>query len=88
MTDFRKRINNPLLPSDATPEEYMILQQAILNIYNALDDPTDKFLVAFVNELNYTQEMAAEAVGKSNKWVSVRMEKIREKLRVKYRIRK
>lgn len=82
-----KTINHPLLPKDYTPEEYLIMSRSICNLYEILEDPTDKFLLAFVYELNYTQSMAAESLGKTDFWVSMRMTKIKKSLADRYKIK-
>jgi len=56
------------------------------NLYNKLSDPTDKFLIAFVFELGYTQSMAANSLNVSNAAVSKRINRIRVKLKIKYKI--
>ena len=87
MSDFRKRINHPLMPSDATPEEYIFLTRSVISLYEQLPEAIDKFLIAFVYELGYTQDMAAEAIGKSPGWVSQRVAVIKKSLAKNYRIR-
>jgi len=82
-----KTINHPLLPKDYTPEEYLIMSRSICNLYETLADPIDKFLLAFVYELNYTQSMAAESLGKTDFWVSMRMNRIKKYLAERYRIK-
>lgn len=75
------------MPKDYTPEEYLIMSRSICNLYEILEDPTDKFLLAFVFELNYTQSMAAESLGKTDFWVSMRMTKIKKSLADRYKIK-
>ena len=82
----RKRAIHPLLPQDPTPEEYGVLMHCVGNLYNKLSDPTDKFLIAFVFELGYTQSMAANSLNVSNAAVSKRINRIRVKLKIKYKI--
>lgn len=81
-----KKIVSPLLPEQYTPEEYFILTHSISNLYSKLESSTDKFLLAFVYELKYSQDMAGEALDKSPRWVSERMTKIKEHLAKRYRI--
>lgn len=75
------------MPKDYTPEEYLIMSRSICNLYETLEDPVDKFLLAFVYELNYTQSMAAESLGKTDFWVSTRMTKIKKYLAGRYKIK-
>lgn len=75
-----------MLPSDYTPEEYFIITRSVTNLYEKIKNPIDKFLVAFVFELKYTQSMAADSLGKSDFWVSMRMEKIKKLLSKSYKI--
>lgn len=82
-----KMVSHPLLPNDCTPEEYYFLKKSVADLYAKLSDPMDKFLLAFVYELNYTQDMAAESVNRSPGWVSQRMTKIKKILAVKYKIK-
>ncbi len=81
-----KKVVNPLLPPSYTPEEYFFLTRTISNLYSKLDDPVDKFLLAFVYELKYTQDMAAESLDKSSRWVSKRMDRIKKDLLEKYNL--
>lgn len=75
-----KRAKLPFLPPDATPEEYQVLSYALCDIYRKVDDPMDKFILAFVFELHYTQRMAAISLGVSDGYVSQRIDKIRKRL--------
>ena len=81
-----KTINHPMLPNDYTPEEYFLLTRSISNLYEKVKSPIDKFLIAFVYELHYTQSMAADSLGKSDYWVSVRMTNLKNFLAKKYKI--
>lgn len=76
-----------MMPVDPTPEEYFFLTRSISNLYSKLPDPMDKFLLAFVYELKYSQDMAAESLNKSPGWVSQRLTKIKQVLSVKYKIK-
>lgn len=75
-----KRAKLPFLPPDATPEEYQVLSYALCDIYLKVTDPMDKFILAFVFELHYTQRMAAISLGVTDGYVSQRIDKIRRKL--------
>lgn len=75
-----KRIKNPLLPIDATPEEYEIVQYSLTNIYSQFDDPIDKFIIAFCFELNYTQSLAADCLGVPTSQVPKRVSRIKQAL--------
>lgn len=48
---------------------------------------TDKFLIAFVFELGYTQSMAANCLDISDAAVSKRIDRIRIKLKKVYKVR-
>ena len=76
------------MPKKYTPEEYYFLTHSISNLYSKLSDPLDKFLLAFVYELKYSQDMAAESLDKSPGWVSRRLSTIKQLLSVKYKIKK
>lgn len=75
------------MPPDYTPEEYFFIKHSIADLYCKISNPTDKFLVAFLFELNYSVDMAAESLGKSNGWVSQRTKKIKAMLSSKYKIK-
>lgn len=75
-----KRARLPFLPPDATPEEYQVLSYALCDIYRKVSDPMDKFILAFVFELHYTQRMAALSLGVTDGYVSQRITKIRKRL--------
>lgn len=75
-----RRAKLPFLPPDATPEEYQVLSYALCDIYQRVPDPVDKFLLAFVFELHYTQRMAAISLGLTDGYVSQRIAKIRQRL--------
>jgi len=76
-----------MLPQDPTTEEYNILMHCVSNLYDKLSDPTDKFLVAFVFELGYTQTMAANCLDVSDAAISKRIDRIRVKLKTRYKVR-
>jgi hypothetical protein len=72
----------PFLPPDPTPEEYQVLSYALCDIYQRIPDPVDKFILAFVFELHYTQRMAAISLGLSDGYISQRIDKIRKRLSI------
>lgn len=59
---------------------------SVARLYNKLDDPIDKFLVAFVFELGYTQSMAANCLDKSDAAISKRIVRIKHKLKTQYKM--
>ena len=59
----------------------------VARVYGKLIDPIDKFLIAFVFELGYTQTMAADCLDVSSAAVSKRLDKIRSKLKRRYKKR-
>lgn len=74
------RILHPFLPPDYTPEEYEIVMYCVSDVYRHLEDPIDKFIVAFVFELGYKQDLAAKALQVSDSTISLRIKSIRAKL--------
>lgn len=58
---------------------------SIENLYCRLQDPIDKFVVAFVFELGYTQSVTANCLDVSSAAVCKRIKKIKKKLKKKYR---
>lgn len=79
-----KRGNYPHLPPNPTIEEYEIIEYSITNIYTKIDDPIDKFLVAFVFELGYTQSLASQCLEIDNAAVTRRIQKIKRNLGMNY----
>lgn len=68
------------LPDDRTPEETKILDAIMSDIYQELEDPKDKFILAFCFHLGYGKEETARALGVSHVSVWKRIKKIRRKL--------
>lgn len=64
------------LPPDRTPEETKILEAVMSRIYQKLDDPKDKFIVAFRYHLGFGMEETARAMGISYVAVWKRVKKI------------
>lgn len=56
---------------------------SVCNVYTKLDDPVDKFLVAFVYELGYKQTIAARILGVTDAYISMKLKRIRNKLKKK-----
>jgi DNA-directed RNA polymerase specialized sigma24 family protein len=73
-----------LLPLDATPEEVEFLEYSIVNLYSALERREDMFLVAFIHELGYKKELAAQILGLSNGSITNRLKRIQEQLSAGY----
>lgn len=82
-----QRSKHPLLPHDATPEEYKILEHSLSRIYEKFDDPTDKFLIAFVFELGYTRVLAADCLDMPYWVIAKRVDSITKELSIRYKIR-
>lgn len=68
------------LPDDRTPEEVKILDAIMSDIYQMLDDPSDKFILAFCFHLGYGKEETARALGVSHVSVWKRIKKIQKLL--------
>lgn len=73
-----------LLPKDQTPEEVMIAQALAVNVYQKLDDISDKFIVAMVFDMGYSREDTARALGMSYVTLYSRIKEIRRKLKRRY----
>lgn len=56
------------------------------NVYKKLDDPTDKFLVAYVFELGHTRKLAGEVLGLSKVTIWSKIKRIKRTLRECYKI--
>lgn len=74
-----------LLPSDYTPEEVAIVTHVVVNLYQKLNDPIDKFIVAFHYDLGYTTKMTSQSLGISDVSLFKRLTKIKKMLSYKYR---
>lgn len=74
------------LPPDPTPEEIKIVAYAKTLVYRKLDDPKDKFIVAYVFDMGYSRQEAAMALGCSYKTVWERIKKIKVILQQHYRV--
>jgi hypothetical protein len=73
-----------LLPSDYTPEEVAIVKQVVVNLYQKLDDPIDKFIVAFHYDLGYPTTMTSRALMMSDVSLFKRIKKIKTLLSIRY----
>jgi len=76
-----------LLPPDATPEELMILNALAVYVYQKLDNPTDKFIVAMIYDMGYSREDTARALGVSYVTVYKRDKAIKQILKKEYKIK-
>ena len=73
-----------VMPSDPTPEEIKIVTFSKVLVYEKLEDPLDKLIVALVYELDYGKENAALAAGVHYKTVWSRIKKIKRILESHY----
>lgn len=73
-----------LLPPDPTPEERKIINMLVVDLYRKLDDPVDKFILAFAFDLGYPKEDTARALDMSHVAVWKRIQKIRKLLEPSY----
>ena len=80
---IQKKVH-PLLPPNANRNEYQILMLGVVNLYQKLEDPTDKFLVAFVFEAGYRQVVAANVLGMTESAVTQRIDRIKKILSVSH----
>lgn len=80
---IQKKVH-PLLPPNASRGEYQILMMGVINLYQKLDDPVDKFLVAFVFEAGYRQVVAANILQVSESAITQRIERIKKILTVSH----
>jgi len=82
------------LPSDFSEMElelYNLLvtgntHNTTVSLYKKLDDPVDKFLVAYVFELGYTRKLAGEVLSLSKATVWSRIKRIKRTLKECYKI--
>lgn len=81
-----EKTHHYLLPPDSSRLEEQILNECIIRIYEKLTDPTDKFLVAFVFEVGYSKNTAANALGVTPQTISRRIKNIKKKLATGYNI--
>lgn len=72
------------LPPDAdrtTKQLYDLICCSTAYVYRRIPDPKDKFIVAFVFEMGYSQYEAAIALGLAESNVSDRLKKVRHILK-------
>lgn len=74
-----------LLPPDPIQEDYMIINAIAVALYQKLEDPTDKFIVAMVYDMGYSREDTARALGVSYVTVYKRIKVIKEVLKKEYK---
>lgn len=74
-----------LLPPDPMPEDFMLLNAIAIALYQKLEDPTDKFIIAMVYDMGYTREDTARALGVSYVTVYKRIKVIKEVLKKEYK---
>ena len=74
-----------LLPPDPTPEERKIINMIIVDLYRQLEDPVDKFILAFAFDLGYPKDDTARALEISHVAVWKRIQKIRKLLEPAYK---
>lgn len=77
------------LPIDPTPEEleiYDIMLQrtctvrGTAHLYSLIDDPLDKFIMAFVFEMGHTQKDCQLAAGRSKAAIWARIKRLKARL--------
>jgi hypothetical protein len=77
------------LPVDPTPEELEIYEvmlrrtcniQGTAHLYALIDDPLDKFIMAFVFEMGHTQKSCQIAAGRSKAAIWARIKRIKRRL--------
>ncbi len=68
------------LPPDATGVEQKIAQYAYANIYRAITNPIDKFIVAFMFDMGNGVKTTAVATGLSRKTVWLYHKRIKKQL--------
>jgi DNA-directed RNA polymerase specialized sigma24 family protein len=73
------------IPADVTREELAILGVVAIRVYQAVDDPIDKFILAMHYELGYSKTEVAMALGISSPAITVRDQKIKKKLAVAFK---
>ena len=63
-----------------------VVHTTTVALYKKLDDPKDKFLVAYVFELGHTRKQAQEALGLSKATVWYKIKNIKRLLRESYKM--
>lgn len=69
------------LPPDVTNTELKILDYSYAHIYRMVDDPLDKFIVAFMFDLGHSTNVTAVAAGVSRKTIWERHKRIKNTLK-------
>lgn len=69
------------LPPDASGVEKKIIEYAYAHIYRTLDDPLDKFIVAFMFDLGNNVTATAIATGLHRKTIWEKKKKIQQALK-------
>lgn len=78
------------LPPDPTPEEMKMVDAVVSKVYEKLEDPADKFILAYCFHLGFGKEETARALGVSHVTVWKRIRKIKKVLgngRPKYTVK-
>jgi hypothetical protein len=75
------------LPKDITIEERKIIDYAIVEMYQQLGDPTDKFIFCMLYEMGRDRSDVSRALGLSMITICKRVANIRRVLSVSYRDR-
>lgn len=77
----------PKLPPDATIEEKELLfEWDAASLYQRVPGLMDKFIIAMVFELNYSQTVVAMCLGVSDGYVSQRLSRVKKRLQKEYNI--
>lgn len=77
----------PSLPPDPTPEEKQLLfEWDTASLYQAVPGIMDKFIIAMVFELGYSQTITAWILGVSDGYISQRITRLKKRLQKEYNL--
>lgn len=75
------------LPPEATPEEKSILLEwDAASLYQNIPGLMDKFIIAMVYELGYTQNTVAMCLSVSEGYISQRLSRVKKRLKKEYNL--
>jgi hypothetical protein len=66
------------LPTDCTPDERKIVDFAYAHVYRIIPDPLDKFIVAFMFDMQNSVQATAVATGMTRKTIWERHKRIKK----------
>ena len=77
----------PKLPPDPTPEEKgIMLEMDSASIYQKIPGLMDKYIIAMVFELGYTQSTVAMCLQVTEGYISQRLTRVKKRLKKEYNL--